>query len=155
VNGEPLTIRFLRSTPDGVGVNLAVKIAPIGQVLLVEDDSNDRLMVEILFHSLGLALVSVSNGEDAIALLRSKDKAKPFSLMLLDIRLHGISGLDVLRIVRQEQPDLHVVLLTGSLTPDTLNATDITYFEVCLKPLRRADLLAIILKHGLIHVGAL
>lgn len=151
-NEEPLSVRLLNELQSERGAKLRHKIRAVGPVLLVEDDPNDSLIVEIVFQSLGLSLVSVSNGDDALALLRSKDKAKPFALVLLDLRLKGMSGVDVLRTVQQEQPDLHVVILTAALSHDMIDVSDLSYFGVAFKPLQKPDVMAILLKHGLIRV---
>ena len=94
-------------------------------ILLVEDDANDVLLLERAFQkaSLRQALKVVRRGEDAIAYLSGEgiysDRESyplPF-LMLLDLKMPGADGFDVLQWVRTE-PELKrllIVVLTSSI----------------------------------------
>jgi CheY-like chemotaxis protein len=93
-------------------------------ILLVEDDSNDVLLVQRTFQKAGLlnSLNVVRDGEQAIKYLRGDgdyaDRQRfplPF-LMLLDLKMPGMDGFEVLRWVRSESDlkRLLVVVLTSS-----------------------------------------
>ncbi len=145
-----ISVRFLNEVLAERGSQLVVKVVPVGKVLLVEDDPNDVFEVQRLFTSIGLTLVTVTDGMTAIERIKSEQ----FSLVLLDLKLPGMDGLEVLQVARKAFPELHVVILAGALSPDlTMKAKGLGYFGVCLKPLRRSDVLDILLQHGLVTIG--
>ncbi len=81
------------------------------RVLLVDDHILLRQGTRALLHAaVDIEIVGeTGRGEDAIALARA---LRP-DVVLLDIRLHGLSGIDVARALRQDLPDLKIVMLTG------------------------------------------
>jgi CheY-like chemotaxis protein len=93
-------------------------------ILLVDDNPDDVLLIKRSFDRAGLKhpIHSVSRGEDAIAYLRGDlpydDRLKyPVpDLVLLDIKMPGIDGFDVLRWIRHQWQFSHlcVVMLTSS-----------------------------------------
>ncbi len=98
--------------------------APVGEaphcrrVLLAEDD---RALLELLTEYLELQGLEVSAVEDGEAALRELERERPPDIALLDIRLPGIWGTDVLRHIRREPrlSRVKVMVLTG-LGPDEL-----------------------------------
>lgn len=80
-----------------------------GKFLLVDDDSEHLLMLEQYLQRLGLAFVSARDGLQALELL----KTEPFVIVISDIRMPGMDGLELLRIIKQEYPQTDVILMTG------------------------------------------
>ncbi|MEV2249352.1 response regulator [Streptomyces sp. NPDC050147] len=81
-------------------------------VILVVDDHKDTLFaLESALAPLGYPLVSVTNGDDALRVVLRGD----VGLILLDVRMPGVSGLDVVRYVRRldQTRAIPIVLLTG------------------------------------------
>lgn len=76
------------------------------KLLIVEDDASLRRLYETEFAEEGYAVISVASGEEALETLRS---SRP-EAMVLDIRLTGLDGLDVLRRVLQARPEVAVIL---------------------------------------------
>ena len=116
-----------------------------GTVLLVEDDENDRLLIERAFDKGRIAnpIRSVNNGEDAVAYLAGTgpyaDRAQnPLPvMMLLDLKLPRKSGLEVLAWVREQTglKRLPVVVLTSSReTSDINKAYDLGANSYLVKP---------------------
>jgi two-component system nitrogen regulation response regulator GlnG len=111
------------------------------RVLIVDDD-------EALLYSLcrGLAnepfrCVTASSGASALEVFR----ADPADVVLLDNRLHDMSGLDVLRDIRQLDSDVPVVMFTAfSTTATTIEATKLGAFEYLVKPVDLRALKAIL-----------
>lgn len=87
----------------------------VPSILVVDDDPvTNRLLCRWLgVH--GYAVSSTSSGEDALTELHSH----PPDVLLLDIMLPGISGLDVLEHIRQHGLDIAVIMITASDTSDT------------------------------------
>jgi two-component system NtrC family response regulator len=79
------------------------------RVLVAEDDATTRLFVEAALNKAGLDVVSLESGEQALERLAG-DR---FDLVLADIRMPGMSGLELLSHLRSSAPDLPVMLMTA------------------------------------------
>jgi CheY-like chemotaxis protein len=86
------------------------------QVLVVDDDRAFRHVIATLLQKAGFATSQTGDGADALERLRRD----PVDLVLLDIGLPGMNGLDVLNRVRQGDTPPRVVMLTADDTPDSL-----------------------------------
>jgi CheY-like chemotaxis protein len=79
--------------------------------ILWVDDEIDLLRPHLLFlEQRGYRVDAVSNGDDALSLLRGQ----PYDLVLLDEHMPGLRGLEVLEILRREDPHARVVMITKS-----------------------------------------
>ena len=79
--------------------------------ILWVDDEIDLLKPHLLFlEQRGYRVDAVANGDDALTLLRSS----PYDLVLLDEQMPGLRGLEVLEILRREDPHARVVMITKS-----------------------------------------
>ncbi len=83
------------------------------KILVVDDEPVIRQIARNTLQSQGYEILEASNGEDALEICR---KTLP-DLVLLDVRMPGISGLEVCRALRGDQQTAHVkiVMLTGEL----------------------------------------
>ena len=89
------------------------------KALLIDDHALFRAGLESLLERRGIEIVaSVGSGEDAIRLVR---KTTP-DVILLDLRMPEISGLDVLKTLSDQKPDIPVVMLTTSSEEQDLAA---------------------------------
>jgi DNA-binding response OmpR family regulator len=84
-------------------------------ILLIEDDSNVRAFVIKGLQEEGFLISSAKNGEDGIAIF----EAGRFDLILLDIMLPGMSGIDVC-IKLRESGDIPIILLTALGTSENV-----------------------------------
>lgn len=78
-------------------------------VLIVDDEKNIRLTLSAALESLKLDTDTAVNGEEALGKLEEKH----FGLILLDLKMPGMDGIDVLRRVRQTRPDIKVIIITA------------------------------------------
>jgi len=79
--------------------------------ILWVDDEIDLLRPHLLFlQARGYHVDAIHNGDDALALLRDN----PYDLVLLDEQMPGRRGLEVLEVLRREDPHAHVVMVTKS-----------------------------------------
>ncbi len=82
---------------------------PERTILIVDDEAAQRELLGDAVRALGLATVEAESGEAALELISQQMP----DMVLLDVRLGGISGLETLRRIRQNLPDLPVLLITG------------------------------------------
>lgn len=78
-------------------------------VLIVDDEKNIRLTLSRSLEVLGVETDSAEDGKEALLKLREKE----FGLILLDLRMPGVDGMDVLRRVRESRPDIRIIILTA------------------------------------------
>jgi len=78
-------------------------------VLVVDDEPSQRQLFAESVRQLGFSVLEAGSGEEAVEIVarRSPD------LVLLDVRLPGMSGLEALRRIREEMPDVSVLLITA------------------------------------------
>jgi RNA polymerase sigma factor (sigma-70 family) len=129
-------------------------------ILMVEDDPDQVLLTQRALARANLVnpLRIVANGEQAIAYLSGKEpydnrKANPLpSLVLLDLKLPGIGGLEVLEWIRHQSPLKHlpVAVLTVSINPnDQKRATELGVSAYLCKPVDSEGLLAMMKSIGM------
>lgn len=100
-------------------------------ILVVDDERPVRLMLETALRSQGYHVESAASGTEALACIA----AEAFDLVLLDLQLGDMDGVDVLVEIRQRAPEVVVVLLTahGSLS-SAIAALRHGAFDYLLKP---------------------
>jgi CheY-like chemotaxis protein/anti-sigma regulatory factor (Ser/Thr protein kinase) len=90
--------------------------AAVRHVLVVEDDGALRHAISALLDQAGYRTDHASDGPEALRKLQQQ----PVDLLLLDIGLPGMNGLDVLAQVRSQSTPPRVVMMTADDTPETL-----------------------------------
>jgi CheY-like chemotaxis protein len=80
-------------------------------VLAVDDEASVRRTVTRALEMLGCKVVAAENG--AVALQRVRQYGRPFDLVLLDLTMPQMDGVETLRELRQIRPDLPVILMSG------------------------------------------
>jgi DNA-binding response OmpR family regulator len=83
-------------------------------ILVVDDEKNVRLTLAEALAGARYPVDAVASGEEALARL----DAREYALVLLDLRLPGMDGLDVLKEIERRRPDVPVVILTAHGTVD-------------------------------------
>ena len=79
------------------------------RIMVIEDDEEMRSLLKDFFEEEGFETDSVSNGVDALQKL-AKDH---FDLIITDIRMPGLTGLDILPVVKRLQPKASVIVITA------------------------------------------
>jgi len=79
------------------------------RILIVDDDPGQRSLLDSFLRSQGFDTLVADSGERALELLRGE----PFAMMISDVRMPGLSGLETLRRARQENAVLPVLLVTA------------------------------------------
>jgi DNA-binding response OmpR family regulator len=111
------------------------------RVLLVDDEQE---LVSALAERLdlrGFETHGVTDGATALERLRSE----PFDVVLADVRMPGLGGLDLVRTINAERPGLPVVLLTGATSAvDAASGTTLGAFDYLVKPVKIDDLVRVL-----------
>jgi CheY-like chemotaxis protein/anti-sigma regulatory factor (Ser/Thr protein kinase) len=101
-----------------MGVSMAGNTAPRGRILIVDDDRTLSHALAALLKDAGYAVDQAASGRDAVSRL----DAGGFDVVLLDVGLPDISGLDVLAHARSVASPPIVLVMTADDTPETLLA---------------------------------
>jgi signal transduction histidine kinase/CheY-like chemotaxis protein len=89
-----------------------------GTVLVVDDDDGVRTVATLSLERSGYRVVGACDGEEGVAALR--EGRGQFDAVLLDMTMPRLSGADTCQVIRQMQPDLPVVLMSGYTEPDAV-----------------------------------
>jgi two-component system KDP operon response regulator KdpE len=112
---------------------------PVIRILLVDDESSIRRALRPPLVELGFQVVEASRGEEALQLLR----ASVYDVVLLDVNMPGIGGLETLRRIRAFAPRLPVLVLTvRDQEEDKVEALDLGADDYVTKPFSTRELIA-------------
>jgi len=97
----------------------------------------------------GYAVSTAANGKDALALLEKS----PQDLVISDLKMPGMSGLDLLRRIRAEYPEIIVLMITAYGSIETaVEAMKLGAYDYITKPVN-ADALRLVVGRALEHLG--
>jgi CheY-like chemotaxis protein len=89
-----------------------------GKILVVDDEPHVRKYVRLIAHGLGSPVIlEASNGEEALALYARESP----DLVLLDVNLPGMDGIQILAAILAQDPDAMVVMLTSLANRQTID----------------------------------
>ncbi len=113
------------------------------KILVVDDELSMRELLEYMLTNEGYAVTCAETGREAISVLEKNH----FDLLLCDIRLGDITGLDVLRASKKQNPDNVVILISAYTTTETaVEAMNEGAYDYVPKPFDKDELLATIAK---------
>lgn len=108
------------------------------RILVVDDEASIRELCARVLQRAGYEVAIAGSGEEAVTRLQGE----PFDAVVSDIRMPGLSGLDVLGAAKQRYPAIRVVLITGFGTPQTLDrARQSGADRILTKPFNPVELL--------------
>lgn len=117
----------------------------MARLLVVDDEFSIRNVLNTLLVAGGHEVVAATDGTDALKILRQTR----IDLVLSDIVMEPMSGMELLRKVRIEFPRLPVILLTGCSSLNTASeALSLGVFDYLMKPINIAELQEVV-KHAL------
>jgi two-component system cell cycle sensor histidine kinase/response regulator CckA len=109
-------------------------------ILLVEDDPSVRLFTSQALRHSGYSVVEAVDGPSAIETFQNT--AKPIDLLLTDMILPGITGLDLYRSLKEKDGNLKVLFISGYTNTNILNTMEADERENFLhKPFGISDLM--------------
>ncbi len=109
----------------------------MSKLLLIDDEEDVRYSLQRIFDSRGIELATAASGEEGLKVI---PKFKP-DLVLMDVRMTGMTGLETLRKIRANDPKLLVILMTAYGTTQTaIEAMKLGAYDYLLKPFDIAKL---------------
>ena len=112
-----------------------------GRILVVDDEPQIRRVMRTTLTATGYEVSDVRSGEEAVEKLGDEK----FDLILLDVNLPGMSGLEACRVIRRETlvPDVAIIMLTvRNAEKDKVEALDAGADDYVVKPFGTPELLA-------------
>lgn len=102
------------------------------EILVVDDDNGHRTMLKTLLSGWGYRVYEADDGSKAIEWVRSR----PFDLILMDIRMVKVSGLEALSVIKGMNPAIPVIIITAySSVESAIEAMKKGAYEYLMKPL--------------------
>ncbi len=125
---------------------------PSASVLVVDDDGAVCRTLEHILVSAGLEVTMASGGASALAEVQRRS----FDVILSDIQMPEMTGVELLSKVRAHDLDVPVILMTGNPTLETaMEAISLGAMQYLVKPTPRADLLEVVARATRLHRMAL
>jgi DNA-binding NtrC family response regulator len=107
-------------------------------VLIVDDEDNFRDSLRDRLQFRGYAVGTAPTGEEGLKILDQRD----FDVVVLDLRMPGMDGLECLKQIKAMKPLVEVVLLTGHGTVNSgVEGLELGAFDYLLKPVPLGELL--------------
>jgi DNA-binding NtrC family response regulator len=107
-------------------------------VLLVDDEAEFVTTLAERLELRGLEVTVATECEEAIQLV---ERARP-QVVVTDVKMPGMGGLDLLRFVKSRHPEIEVILLTGhGSTQDGIKGMRLGAFDYLMKPVKIEDLI--------------
>lgn len=87
----------------------------MSNILIVDDEQSYRQLLSLVFEGDGHTIRTASNGREALTLIH----AEPADIIISDVKMPDMDGIELLSAVRETQPDLGVVLMTAFASVET------------------------------------
>jgi len=117
------------------------------RVLVVDDEENLRRVTQLKLQQAGYEAMTASDGRQALEVLARN----PHDLIITDLKMPGMSGMDLLRRVREDYPEIIVVVVTAFGTIESaVEAMKLGAHDYIIKPVN-ADALRLVVSRALEH----
>jgi DNA-binding response OmpR family regulator len=101
-------------------------------VLIVDDDPKHQRLIAMNFSSEGYRAITAENGEEALKMIQNE---KP-GIVLLDIMMPGIDGIEVLQRIKKYDPDIPVVMVSAMWDEkEAKRSLELGAYEYITKPI--------------------
>jgi len=116
-----------------------------GKILVCDDEKDVREVIRLQLEQHGLHVLEAENGEEAIKVLNSENNLVNLGMILCDIRMPKINGVEAIDYLKKNAPGIPIVVITGY--PDTELAVDLMKKGVkdyLVKPVEKEKLLKVV-----------
>ena len=108
------------------------------RILLVDDEERFRTNLQKMLGAQGLAVMTASSGAEALDEL----KLAPYDVIVLDLRMPGMDGLTTLGEIKQINPEVEVIILSGHASMDAaMEINRLGGYDYLMKPCPLEELL--------------
>jgi DNA-binding response OmpR family regulator len=112
------------------------------RVLIVDDEAELVSALEERLNLRGFQASGVTTGAEALSLVAEAS----FDVVVLDLKMPGLDGLEVIRRIKAERPGLQIVLLTGwGSEEDAEKGKSLGAYDYLMKPVKIMDLVRVLL----------
>ena len=113
----------------------------MAKILVADDELSMRQFLEILLKKEGHEVICAADGEEAL----SRFQAEPCDLLISDIKMAKMDGLELLRKVKERNPNMAVVMITAYASPeDAIAAMKAGAYDYLTKPFKLEEIKAVI-----------
>lgn len=123
-------------------------MGPRGKILVVDDELDILEMIELGLTGEGYDLLLAQGGAHALDVF----DADEVDLVICDIKMPGLDGISTITRLRQQAPELPAIVLTGYLSPDTIEqCSELGGVQMIRKPFAFSELSSLVassLKRG-------
>jgi DNA-binding NtrC family response regulator len=120
----------------------------MARILVIDDDRAVRSAVQLVLENEGLEVHVADDGRSGLKILT----AESFDLLIVDVFMPGMDGLETIRLVHEQKPDLPIIVMSGmsfrtgsAHAPDFLSmATKLGAICSLKKPFRPRELMAVV-----------
>jgi DNA-binding response OmpR family regulator len=109
-------------------------------ILLVEDDPQMRSLIRRMLEGTGYAVLAVKDGDSAFQFLLQE--SLHIDLLMVDVMIPGISGIDVMKMVQKQSPTTKIIVYSGEIDRTDANVTGMKNTTFLRKPFTRETLVA-------------
>ncbi len=111
-------------------------------ILVVDDEPESRMILRKILGDLGYRVIERPDGSSALMTIRNVGAV---DLVITDERMPDMSGLELVRTLRQEQPTVPVIMITAYCgVEDYFRSLGLGVFEYINKPVEKRELAAIV-----------
>ena len=113
------------------------------RALFVDDEVEFLELMEKRLTRRGMEVVTAPDGQSALDKLDQAQQAgQPFEIVVMDVRMPGMDGLETLRHMKEKAPKLPVILLTGHACMGVaVQGLDLGAYDYMLKPVAISELI--------------
>jgi CheY-like chemotaxis protein len=126
----------------------AVRNMTKGRILVVDDDPSLRRVLQVQLEQEGYEVAVTASAQQTLSVLQLRH----FDLVITDLKMPGMSGLELLKQARLQYPQTIIIMLTAFGTVDTaVEAMKVGAYDYLTKPVH-ADELSVVVRHALEHL---
>jgi two-component system response regulator PilR (NtrC family) len=115
----------------------------MSKILVVDDEQSMRDFLSIMLKKEGYGVVAAENGSDALKAVQTEI----FDLVISDVKMPGMDGIDVLKTVKEISPETIVIMITAYATAETaVEAMKLGAYDYITKPFKVDEIKLIIQK---------
>jgi two-component system cell cycle sensor histidine kinase/response regulator CckA len=109
-------------------------------ILVVDDEPSIRLLIEVVLRSQTWIVVATDGYEGALDALKARPE--PPAVVICDVLMPGVDGLEIVRRMCARLPDLNVIFISGRLSDVSWWPTDLREHRFLAKPFEKAQLIS-------------